>query len=144
MAGMAFKFRVLENSTRNYILEIVGVDTDTTTAYTSDGSSTGILAANGFTPTTSAKVRRVVYNTTNCAVRFQWHQTSNSELANFSGYGQMDLRDTQGVINDKGTGSTGDIDMLTYPIAAVTAGAGVVTAMFTIVLEITKGVQPAG
>lgn len=139
MAGMAFTFSVLENSARNYILHIVGVDTDTTTAYTSDGSSAGIVAAHGYTPTTSLKVRRVVYNTTNCAVRAQWHQTANAELANVSGYGEYCLDDTQGIINPKGTGSTGDIDLLTYPIATVTAGAGIITAMFSMTIECIKG-----
>lgn len=138
--AMSFTFSVLENSARNYILQITGVDTGTTTAYTSDGSSTGIIAANGYTPTTSLKVRRFVYNTTNCAVRAQWHQTSNAELANVSGYGEIDLCNTQGLINPKGAGSTGDIDLTTYPIAAVTAGAGIVTAMFSMTIECVKGV----
>lgn len=136
--AMAFTFRVLENGARDYILEIVGVDTAATTAFTSDGSSNGVLAANGFAPTTSAKVRRIVYNTTNCMARLQWHQAANAELANLSGYGDMCLKDTQGIINDKGAGSTGDIDLSSIAIQAVTTGT--VTAAMTLVLEITKGV----
>jgi hypothetical protein len=138
--AMAFTFEVLENSARGYILHVVGVDTATTTAFTSDGSSTGIVAANGYTPTTSLKVRRVVYNMTNCMARLQWHQTTNAELINLSGYGSYDVRDNQGIINPKGTGSTGDIDLTTYPIAAVTSGAGVVTATMSFTLECIKGV----
>ncbi len=138
--AMGFTYEVLENGPRNYILHIVGVDTATTTAFTTDGSATGIIAANGYTGvTTSLKVRRVVYNTTNCAVRLQWHQTTNAEMLNISGYGHYNIRDTQGLINPKGTGSTGDIDFLTYPVAAVTAGAGVLTAMFSMTLECIKG-----
>jgi hypothetical protein len=136
---MAFTYEVLENSARNYILHIVGVDIATTTAFTTDGNAAGIVAANGYTPTTSLKIRRVVYNTTNCAVRLQWHQTTNAEALNISGYGHYNVRDTQGIINPKGTGSTGDIDLLTYPIAAVTAGTGVFTAMFSMTLECIKG-----
>ena len=137
--AMGFTYEVLENGPRNFILHIVGVDTATTTAFTTDGNAAGVIAANGYAPTTSLKVRRVVYNMTNCAVRLQWHQTTNAELLNLSGYGHYNVRDTQGLINPKGTGSTGDIDLLTYPIAAVTAGAGVLTAMFSMTLECIKG-----
>ncbi|MDB5607789.1 MAG: hypothetical protein JWP25_4689 [Bradyrhizobium sp.] len=135
--AMAFTFSVLENGPRNYVLHIVGVDTAATTAYTSDGSSNGVVAANGYTPTTSLKVRRIVYNTTNCMARLQWHQTTNAELANLSGYGTVDLRDTQGLINPKGTGSTGDIDLSSIAIAAVASGT--VTAAMSITLECVKG-----
>lgn len=135
--AMAFTFRVLENSARNYILEVVGIDTAATTAYTSDGSSAGIIAANGYTPTTSLKVRRIIYNTTNCMARLQWHATANTELANLSGFGHMCVRDTQGIINDKTTGSTGDIDLSSIAIAAVTTGT--VTAAMTLVIEMIKG-----
>lgn len=135
--AMAFTFEVLENSARNYILHVVGVDAAATTAYTSDGSSTGIIAANGYTPTTSLKVRRIVYNTTNCMARLQWHQTSNAELINLSGYGTVDLRDTQGIINPKGTGSTGDIDLTSIAIAAVASGT--VTAAMSFTIECVKG-----
>src|SRR5690348_12372092 len=99
--AMAFTFTVLENSSRNYILQVVGVDTGATTAYTQDGSSSGIIAANGYTPTTSLKVRKIEYNATNCAARLQWHQTTNAELAFLSGFGCLDLEDTQGIINPK-------------------------------------------
>ncbi|MDE2101699.1 MAG: hypothetical protein KGL39_30920, partial [Patescibacteria group bacterium] len=83
--------------------------------------------------------RRIVYNATNCAVRLQWHQTSNAELINLSGYGEYCLEDIQGIVNPKGTGSTGDIDLLVYPFAAVTAGAGIVTEMFSMTIECVKG-----
>lgn len=138
--AMSFTYAVLENSARNYILQIVGVDTGTTTAFTSNGSATGIVAANGYAGVTPhLKVRRIVYNATNCAVRMQWHQTSNAELANIAGYGEFCVDDTQGLINPNGTGSTGDIDLLTYPIAAVTSGSNIISAMFTMVVECVKG-----
>lgn len=136
--AMAFTFSVIENSARNYVLQVTGIDTAAVTAYTSDGTSNGIIAANSYTPTTSLKVRRIVYNTTNCMARLQWHQTSNADFANVSGYGQIDLRDTQGFINPKGTGSTGDIDLASIAIAAVASGT--VTAAMTLVIECTKGV----
>lgn len=136
--AMAFTFSVLENSTRNYILQVTGVDTATTTAWTLDGTSNGIIAANSYTPTTSLKIRRIVYNTTGCMARLQWHQTTNAELANISGYGSVDLRDTQGMINPKGAGSTGDIDLTSIATSANTAGT--VTAAMTLVIEMVKGV----
>lgn len=136
--AMAFTFEVLENGPRNYVLHIVGVDTAAVTAYTQDGASSGIVAANGYAAvTTSLKVRRILYNTTNCMARFQWHQTANAELINLSGYGTIDLRDTQGIINPKGAGSTGDIDLSSIAIAAVASGT--VTAAMSITIECTKG-----
>lgn len=136
--AMAFTFSVLENSARNYTLQVTGIDTATTTAWTLDGTSNGIVAANSYTPTTSLKVRRVIYNTTGCMARLQWHQTANGELANVSGYGTMDMRDVQGMINPKGTGSTGDIDLTSIATSANTAGT--VTAAMTLIIECIKGV----
>lgn len=137
--AMAFTFQVLENSARNYILSINGVDSASTTAATTDGGSNGIIAANGYTPTTSLKIRRLVYNTTNCVVRFQWHATSNVDFLSLSGYGNYDLWNTPSLINSKATGATGDIDLLTYGVNTVTGGGGLFTAGFTIVLEAIKG-----
>jgi hypothetical protein len=135
--AMAFNYRVLENAARNYILQVEGVDTAATTAYTQDGSATGIIAANGYTPTVHLKVRRIVYNTTNCMARLQWHATANTELINLSGYGTYCIRDTQGIFNDNGTGATGDIDL--FSIAIATAS-GTVTAAMSLVIECIKGV----
>lgn len=137
--AMGFGFQVLENSARNYILSVNGIDPSTTTAGTTDGTSAGIIAANGYTPTTSFKIRRIVYNTTNCVVRFQWHATTNVDFLNLSGYGFFDLWNTPSLINSKAAGATGDIDILTYPIGTVTGGAGLYTSGFSFVLEAVKG-----
>lgn len=138
--AMTFTYSVLENGPRNLVLHVIGVDTSTTTAYTSDGSvATLITTGASYTPTTSFKVRKVVYNTTNCAIRLQWDQTTDAEALNLTGYGHYNLKDTQGLINPKATGSTGDIILTSYPIAAVTAGSGIVTAMFSMTLECIKG-----
>lgn len=139
--AMAFTYSVLENGPRNLVLHIVGVDTATTTAFTSDGSVATLIATGAsYTPTTSFKVRKAVYNFTNCAARLQWNQDTDAEALNLSGYGHYNLKDTQGLINPKGTGSTGDLVLTTYPIAAVTQGANIVTAMFSMTLECIKGV----
>jgi predicted ester cyclase len=136
--AMAFTFQVLDNSARNYILSINGVDVSTTVAATAYTTQSGIIAANGYTPTTSFKIRRVVYNTTNCVARFQWHATSNVDFLALSGYGNFDLWNTPSLINSKATGATGDIDMIASTIAAVTTGGGA-TASLQIVIEAIKG-----
>jgi hypothetical protein len=139
--AMAFTYSVLENGPRNLILHVVGVDTATTTAYTSNGSvATLVKTGASYTPTTSFKVRKIVYNFTNCAVRLQWNQDTDAEAINLTGYGHYKLTDNQGLINPKGAGSTGDLVLTAYPIAAVTQGAGVVTAMFSMTIECIKGV----
>ena len=137
---MAFTFSVIENGSRNLVLQVIGVDTTTTVAWTQDGSSTAIFATNvsGFTPGVHLKIRRIIYNTTGCMARLQWHQTSNAEALNLSGYGTMDLRDTQGIINAGGAGSTGDIDLTSIATSANTAGT--VTAAMTLIIECIKGV----
>lgn len=140
--AMSFTYSILENGARNLVLHVVGVDTSTTTAYTADGTVGTLIAtstSNAVIPTTSFKVRKIVYNTTNCALRLQWDQTTDAEAINLGGYGHYNLKDTQGLINPKGTGSTGDLVLTTYPIAAVTQGAGVVCAMFSMTLECIKG-----
>jgi hypothetical protein len=128
---------VLENSARNYILSVCGIDAAAVTAFTLDGTSNGIIAANGYTPTTSLKIRRVVYNTTNCMARLQWHATGNVDFLNLSGYGCFDVWNTPSLINSKATGATGDIDLTTIAIAAVASGT--ITAAFTLVIEAIKG-----
>jgi hypothetical protein len=137
--AMAFAFQVLENSARNYILSINGFDAATTVAATVNGTSNGIIAANGYAAvTTGLKIRRLVYNTTNCVVRFQWHATANVDFLNLSGYGNYDLWNTPSLINSKAAGATGDIDIAVSNIAGVTTAGGL-TAAFTIVMEAIKG-----
>lgn len=136
--AMAFAFQVLENSARNYILSINGVDTATTVAATAYTTQSGIIAANGYTPTTSLKIRRILYNAQNCIARFQWHATSNVDFLTLSGYGNYDLWNTPSLINSKATGATGDIDLIVSTISAITTGGGATAAM-TIVLEAVKG-----
>lgn len=150
MAGMAFTYDVLHNGPRELIFTAIGIDTTTTVAFTSEAAVTGIIAAamtatsNTYTPSVHNKVRRILYSTTNCAIRLQWHQTSNVELITLNGYGDWNANllygGSQGLTNPNGTGSSGDIDSITIPVAAVTAGAGVVTAAASLQFYIIKGV----
>ena len=143
-SNMVFSFRVLENNARNYILQAIGADATTTTAATQDGNSTGIIAANGYTPTVHLKVRRILYSTWNCVALLQWHASSNVNLAMLNGYGDLNMTDKlgmspQGIWDDAGSGISGDIDLYSYALATVTGGSGLVTASMTLVLFCTKG-----
>lgn len=146
MAGMAFTYDVLENGPREFIFTAIGIDATTTTAFTSEAAVTGIIAAavtaasTTYAPSVHNKVRRIIYNTTNCAIRLQWHQTSNADLITLSGYGDWNSKDCQGITNPNGTGSTGDIDSITIPTSSVTSGAGIVTAAASLQIYLIKGV----
>ena len=141
MAGMTFTYEVIENGSRDLIFVANGVDTTTTVAYTAESTVTGIIsAAASYTPTTSLKVRRVTHALGNCMIRAQWHQTTNADLLFLNGYLNWDFKNTQGIINPKGTGSTGDIDLIVIPIAAVSSGSSIVTATASILFELIKGV----
>lgn len=141
--AMVYTFRVLENGSRNYILQVNGTDAATTVAATADGTTTGIMAANGFTPSVKAKVQRILYNTWNNTVLVQWKATTNVNIAALSGYGDFNLGDKIGIStfinNDGGAGVTGDIDIANFGQAAVTGGAGLVAASFSLVLFVNKG-----
>jgi hypothetical protein len=140
MAGLTFSYEVIENGPRNFIFVANGVDATTTVAFTAEATVTGIIAAAGYTPTTHLKVRRLLWSLGNCAIRLQWHQTANVDLLFLSGFLNWDMKNTQGIVNPNGTGSTGDIDLIAIPTAAVTAGAGIVTATASIYFECIKGV----
>lgn len=143
--AMAFNFRVLENSARNYILQVNGVDAVTTVAATQDGTSTGIIAANGYTPTVHFKVRRILYSTFNCVAQLQWHATSNVNLAVLNGFGDLNMThffgmNPQGIWNDGGAGVTGDIDLFSVASSAITQGASnPITASMHLVIFGIKG-----
>lgn len=152
MAGMAFTYEVLHNGPRELVFLATGIDATTTVAFTSEAAVTGIIAAamtatsNTYTPTVHNKLRRLIYSTTNCAIRLQWHQTSNADLLTVGGaasWGDWNTNllfsGSQGITNPNGAGSTGDIDSITIPIAAVSSGAGIVTAAASLMFYITKG-----
>ena len=144
--ALAYTYNVLENGPRDFIFAAIGTDAATTVAFTSETAITGIIAAavtaasTTYTPSVHNKVKRIIYNTTNCAIRLQWHQTTNAELITLSGYGDWNSKDCQGLFGPNGTGATGDIDSVTIPIAAVTAGSGIITAAASLQIYLVKGV----
>lgn len=149
MAGLAFTYEVLENGPREFIFTAAGIDTTTTVAFTAESAITGIIAAavtaasTTYAPSVHNKVRRILYSTTNCFLRLQWHQTSNADFLALGGsasWGDWNSKDCQGITNPNGTGSTGDIDVTVIPIAAVSSGTGVVTAAASLQIYLVKGV----
>jgi hypothetical protein len=143
--ALAYTFRVLENSARNYILQANAVDTSTTAVATTGTASNGIIAANGYTPTTHLKLYRVWYSIYNLDVRVQWHATTNVDIAIVSGgYGEMNFDEMFGhstfVNNDGGAGVTGDIDIAPSYASNITTGGGV-TASLSLTLFAIKGVS---
>ena len=116
---------VLENSARNYVA-----------IFTNNSDGTGEsnitkVAESALGTLTSAKVRRIVYNITSGSVVVAWKASTNNPIAVLSGYGEIDLRDTQGVTNAATSGNTGDITFTTKTFVAASG--------YTIVLEIVKG-----
>lgn len=144
--AMAFTYQALENGPRNLVLAINGADGANTTAGTQNGSVSGIFNAASITvPTVKYKVTRILYSSFNCVTRLQWHATSNVDLfilgQNFGDvrFDLMANKGLAGINNNAGTGVTGDIDLLTTPLTALTAAGGGVTAAVSIILYGTKG-----
>lgn len=137
--------RILQNGPRDLITEHALISSTGVA-----GDNEGTLAAPvsklftplSFTAATLSihlKVRRIIYNISpNCEVAVLWVATTMGLIANLQGFGDYDLQDTQGIINDAGAGATGDIAFFTqFPAAATTtfpAAGG-----YTIVLEMIKG-----
>jgi hypothetical protein len=145
--AMAFTYQLLESSTRNLVFAINGADAATTVAGTQNGTQAGIFnAASVAVPTVHYKVTRILYSSFNCITRLQWHATSNVDLAILGqNYGDLnfDLRTAKsiaGINNNGGAGVTGDIDIFTTPLTALTAAGGGITAGVSIILFGTKGV----
>lgn len=137
--------RILENGSRVLITEHVlysstGVAADNEGALATPVSK--LFTPFSFTATTLGvhlKVRRIIYNISpNCEVTVEWVATTPILVANLQGFGDYDLQDTQGIINDAGAGVTGDIAFFTqFPAAATTTFPP--SGGYTIVLQMIKG-----
>jgi len=141
--ALAYTFRVLENGPRNYILQANAVDVATTAVATTGTASNGIIAANGYTPTTHLKLYRIWYSIYNLDVRVQWHATTNVDIAILSGgYGDLNFDEMAAhstfMINDGGVGVTGDIDIAPSYASTITTAGGV-TASLSLTLFAIKG-----
>lgn len=129
----AVNTQTIENGPRNLVMKFTNV---------SDGTGESAVVkvdASTFTPalTTSLKVRRIEYNITGGAVRMLWDATTDVTFAYLTGYGNLDLTDTQGIVNNAGAGVTGDILFTTSGFIA--AGASNPASGYTITLFMVKG-----
>ncbi len=116
---------VIENGTRNYVAVFTNNSDGT-------GESNVIKVTEATLGTlTSAKVKRILYSVTGGSVIIAWKASTNNPIAVLSGYGEINLKDTQGITNAATTGNTGDITFTTKTFVAA--------SVYTIVLEIVKG-----
>jgi hypothetical protein len=146
--AMAFTYQVLENSARNLVLAVNGVDTATTVAGTQNGTQAGIYNAASVSPvpTTHFKIARILWSSYNLIARLQWHATTNVDIANLAqnfGDFNFDLRTAKsiaGINNNAGAGVTGDVDIFTTPFTSITAASGGITASLSMILFGIKGV----
>lgn len=125
--------QTIEDGKRNLVMKFTNV---------SDGTGeSGVIKvdASTFTPalTASLKVRKIEYNVTGGAVRMLWDAASDVTFAYLTGYGVLDLTDTQGIVNNAGAGVTGDILFTTSGFIA--AGASNPASGYTITLHMIKG-----
>lgn len=127
--------QTIENGTRNLVMKFTNVSDGTGEAdvVKVDVSVLGVSI-------TSMKIRKIEYNVTGGAVRIEWDATTDVVAAYLSGYGEMDLTDTQGMFNPAGTGNTGDILFTTSGFIA--AGASNPASGYTITLYMIKGNAP--
>lgn len=124
--------QTIENGSRNLIMKFTNVSDGTgeTDVVKVDVSALGIS-------TTSLKVRRIKYNINRGAVLIEWDATTDDPIAYLTGYGTLDMTNTQGFFNPNSAGNTGDILFTTSGFAALAAGAG--ASGYTIILEMVKG-----
>lgn len=125
----AVNTQIVENGPRNLIMKFTN---------NSDGTGeTDVVKVNVSTlalSLTSLKIRRIIYNVTSGAVIIKWDATTDNVIAVLSGYGDYDMRNTQGMFNPATTGNTGNILFSTKTFTAPSA--------YTITLDMTKGNLP--
>jgi adhesin HecA-like repeat protein len=126
---------IIENGPRRFIIKLTnfsdGTGESNVTKVTA--ANLGASTANGFN---HAKLRKVHYAVPTGLVQIQWKATTNIDALILAGTHTIDLTDTQGIINDAGTGITGDVTLTTQGFKAVaTAASG-----YTIILYFVKGI----
>lgn len=123
--------QTIENGSRNLVMKFTNVSAGTgESAVTKvDASALGL--------TTSLKVRKIEYNVTGGGLQMLWDATTDVVFAYLSGYGCIDLTDTQGIVNNAGSGVTGDINFTTSGFIA--EGASNPASGYTATLYMIKG-----
>ncbi|WP_213775111.1 hypothetical protein [Bradyrhizobium sp. dw_78] len=99
--------QIIENSSRNLVMTFTNI---------SDGTGEAAVIkvdATALNLTPHLKVRKIEYNVTQGAVQLQWCADVNVTFAYLTGFGCMDLRDTQGIWNNAGSGVNSSICLTT-------------------------------
>lgn len=127
--------QIIENGSRNLIYKFTNI---------SDGTGESAVKkvdATALALTTSLKVRKIEYNVTSGAVQMLWDASTDVTFAYLTGYGCIDLEDTQGVFNNAGAGVTGNILFTTsgFNAANGTSPAATPASGYTIFLYMIKG-----
>lgn len=133
----AVNTQTIENGPRNLVMKFTNI---------SDGTGESAVVkvdASTFAPalTTSLKVKKIEYNVTGGAVNLLWDATTDVPFAYLTGYGCIDLEDTQGIVNSAGSGVTGDILFTTsgFNAANGTSPTATPASGYTIILYMIKG-----
>jgi hypothetical protein len=128
----SFTTQILEEGPRNVAVKLVGV------LDTSNLSSTAALAMSsinqgGYGPTpTAVKIEHIEYQIGSpLAVQLLWNATADVVAVALVGSGFSNLKKLGGLTNNAGSGKTGTINILT-------TGYSSGTAVFTIILRLTK------
>jgi len=128
----SFTTQILEEGPRNVAVKLVGV------LDTSNLSSTAALAMSsinqgGYGPTpTAVKIEHIEYQIGSpLSVQLLWNATADVVAVALVGSGFSNLKKLGGLTNNAGSGKTGTINILT-------TGYSSGTAVFTIILRLTK------
>lgn len=104
---MAVTLQILNDGPRNHVvhMQIALANADAVVIDFSAMSSAGT-----FSPATEVKVVRADWSLTGGGATFSWDATANVDFLELSvGEGDLDWRQTGGLINNSTTGKTGDI-----------------------------------
>lgn len=133
--------RIIENGSRDLIMEFVGIDTAPTAGLAEEAAVVKVNAGTlGLSTNPShTKIRRILYNVSNANVYIRWDGATPTDIALLSGWGDYNLDNlrsgSQGIFDDALT-PTGNITFTTTAIQAVATGG---YAGYTITLFMIKG-----
>lgn len=119
--------QTLVDGPRNLVVKLVGVlDTSNEAKALKVDISTYVPAS------TVVRIDKIFYNiSSQLAVQLYWDATSDVVIVALVGYGTLDATKYGGLLNNAGTGVTGDIELATTGWASG-------TQTYTIILEMTK------
>lgn len=126
---------IIENGPRSFVIKLTNFS-DGTGESNITKATAAQLGATTQAGLQHMKLRKIEYAVPTGLVQIQWKATTNIDAAILAGTHTLDFSDTQGIINDAGTGVTGDVTLTTQGFKAVaTAASG-----YMIVLYFVKGI----